>query len=264
MSGEMQNIQPTEQTTMPQIPSPPPKKQNMLGTEILIIIFFFILAIGILNYFNLLRLSELFPNYLGFLPHKPYEQSQQSNNVTTAPTPPPTPLSLSQQEELNSQAKETLMSFFPTILSPSSLPKSASDISLKRNKGLAESHSAWWSMQGGTLSAILVLTPESNNIVQSYLSLTKPQSASVSAELARITTPQVFSIEPKGTWGCQPIFNTMTYCENFWEEEDGTRRGIGMRGLSSQAMIFFCQHNKESKLYSWKSCAFELKETGVQ
>ena len=49
-----------------------------------------VIIFGTLNYFNILRLSELFPNYLGFLPHQQSKQEsnpaiQQSNNVTPIP-----------------------------------------------------------------------------------------------------------------------------------------------------------------------------------
>ncbi|MEK7533925.1 MAG: hypothetical protein AAB600_01170 [Patescibacteria group bacterium] len=56
--------------------------------------------------------------------------------------------------------------------------------------------------------------------------------------------------------------------------KNGTRRGLGMEGLFTQgvdlisgkpeAMLVFCEHTKESKIYPWKSCQFEFSKTGVR
>ena len=63
---------------------------EFLFVGIVLVLFF-----GTLNYFNILQVSSVFPNQLGFLPHKPYQPSQQLNNVamkqinniTTIPSP---------------------------------------------------------------------------------------------------------------------------------------------------------------------------------
>lgn len=62
--------------------------------EIIFVVVFLVIFFGILNYFNILRLSEIFPNYLGFLPRRdvPTGTSQQPaspqggfNNLTIVP-----------------------------------------------------------------------------------------------------------------------------------------------------------------------------------
>lgn len=68
--------------------------------EVLFVGVVIILLFGTLNYFNILRLSELFPNQLGFLPHR--QQSSNVNTVTIAPT-------ISPSASLLEPAKETLM-----------------------------------------------------------------------------------------------------------------------------------------------------------
>ena len=70
-----QTSQPVEQ----QSPLPVNRSKNKVGFEILFIGIVIIFLTGILNYFNILPLSSLFPNYLGFLPH---QQSKQESNVT--------------------------------------------------------------------------------------------------------------------------------------------------------------------------------------
>lgn len=40
---------------------------------------FFVMLFVILNYFNILSLSSLYPNQLGWLPHRPYSEKQQGS-----------------------------------------------------------------------------------------------------------------------------------------------------------------------------------------
>lgn len=65
-------------------PKQTPKKGFLFG--ILLVVIVVILVFGALNYFNILRLSEIFPNYLSFLPHKQSKQfvspTGRLNNVT--------------------------------------------------------------------------------------------------------------------------------------------------------------------------------------
>jgi len=267
--------QETSQSTGIQNPSQQPdNKQGALKTfallkvgiiELFFVAIVLILLFGILNNFNILPLSTLFPNQLGWLPRKevPTGTSQQS--------PPPTiPRSLN----LTNQAKQILTNSMQSILTSSLLPKSSADITLTQTQGIKESFSSAWDTKEGTVSAVLVVSPDGKDIVQSYLSFLKTESVPPSVGLTKAITSQFFSIQPNGTWGCKPIHINMTYCENFWEEEDGTRRGLAMKGLLTQGvdlisgkpevMLVFCEHTKQSKLYSWKSCEYEFAKTGVQ
>lgn len=247
-----------------QLPRQQGRNKFLISVSIAILLLLLLLT---LNYFNILSLSKLFPNQFGWLPHMKYEQSQQMNNITISPTTSPS-------ASLLEPAKQTLINFLPTILTPSFLPKSSPEITLTQTKGIQESFSATWNSINGTESAILIVSPDGKNITQFYLSFLKSKSATPSEELAKITTSQFFLIQPKGKWGCKPINASMTYCENFWEEPNGVKRGIGIKGLFTQgpnlkkedipqSLIFYCEHNKDSKIYSWKSCASEFAETGV-
>jgi len=261
------DIQQSIQTPLP-VPSSPsetPKEKRGILFEVIFVVAFLAVLFAILNYSNILPHSKLFPDLFGFLPHKNSEQPEQNNNITTVPTI--TSAVSFPQQALSQQAKETLLDFLPTILSPSLVPQSSSTITFKQNEGIRESFSTLWDTKEGTVSAIMVSSSDGTNISQMYLSFLKPQSQVPTVELAQTTTSQFFSIQPKGKWGCKPIYvNTMTFCENFWEEEDGERLGLGIIGVSPQEsnLVFFCQHNKDSKLYSWKSCQNEFAETGVQ
>lgn len=269
----MDNTLPNQQIEQPQVPAnqevpnalTPKDKGNKKGLlfGLIFVGIVLILLFGTLNYFNVLRLSELFPNQLGWLPHRPY---QQYNNLTILPTIAP-PISPTQQ------AKQTLTNFLPTILSPVLIPE-PSQITIEQDKNpLGKTFISSWGIKESTIAAIVIVA-DNKNISQLYLSLQRPQNIVPSVKLASASTSELFSVKPKGEWGCKPIYATMTYCENFWEENDGARRGLAMRGLftqepnliggQSEAMLIFCEHTKESKIYSWKSCEFEFKETGMQ
>lgn len=60
--------------------------------ELVFVLVVLALFFGTLNYFNILSLSSLYPNQLGFLPHRPLQQSQQN---IPRPSPSPTPEFLS-------------------------------------------------------------------------------------------------------------------------------------------------------------------------
>lgn len=69
----------------------PPKGNKGILFEIIFVLIALILVFGTLNYFNILKLSEIFPNYLGWLPHKEVPTgTSQLNNVTIVPTIKPT------------------------------------------------------------------------------------------------------------------------------------------------------------------------------
>lgn len=278
MDGQM----PTPQNEQPaQTPSPSSQnetsqeKKGLLKAlallevgliEVLFVGVVIILLFGTLNYFNILRLSELFPNHLGFLPHKPYEQSKQYTNVITIPTIAPATDSSIQQ------AKQTLVAFLPAVLDSSLLPNS-SQITLEQDKNLKTTFIGSWNIKESTVAAILIVT-DRKSISQFYLSVPIFNSMPPSINLASTITSELLSIKPKGTWGCKPLYNDSSYCENFWEEADGIKRGVALQGLFAKepnlivgqptAMLVFCEHNKESKLYSWKSCQFEFAQTGVR
>ncbi|MCL4419785.1 hypothetical protein M1146_06870 [Patescibacteria group bacterium] len=53
--------------------------------EISFVLIIIIVLFGILNYFNILSLSTLYPNQLAFLPHIPYSQNKTTQDVFQKP-----------------------------------------------------------------------------------------------------------------------------------------------------------------------------------
>jgi len=266
MDGETVNLANQDQTLSNQPPPQqsvePAKKINLLGI-IFIIIILILFSLGFLNYLNILLLSTLFPNQLGWLPRKevPTGTSQQSQQYSTAIITPTV--------SLTQQAEETLISFLPVILNPSLLPKSSSDVNLREDKGIKQSVSGTWDTKDGKAITILTVSPNGKEISQLLIFFPYVTTESVSTEFAQSIIPKLFSITPKGKWACKTIPDTANYCENFWEEANGTRRGIALKrnipfSQAKKITISFCERSQKSSLYSWKSCAVEFAETGVQ
>lgn len=66
------------------------KKSNIFLTlliEIFTLLFLFFVFLAVLNYFNILSLSALYPNQLGFLPHRAGLNQQQKNTQLDTAAP---------------------------------------------------------------------------------------------------------------------------------------------------------------------------------
>ena len=263
MDGEIVTLPSQNQKPSDQPSRDVSSQDNKKKTGIFVTVFVGIVAIFLffvtLNYFNILPFPSLFLDQLGFLPHK---TSQQSNNITIAPTASP---SISLLEP----AKQILNSYLPTILSSSVFPQSSSDINLKEDKGIKQSVSGTWDTKDGKAITIFTISPDGKEISELLLFFPHKTTASASMESAQLTTPKLFSIIPKGKWACKTIPNIGNYCENFWEEENGVRRGIALKqplplSQAKKITISFCERSQESRLYSWKSCTSEFAKTGIQ
>jgi len=226
---------------------PPWKKIVLISGGIVILILTIILT---LNYFNILSLSSLFPEYFSWLPH----QSLQT--------------SLS-KEELQRKAQETLIKSLPKILIPSLLPTSSSNFSLTQDTGTAKSFSAKWNASQQPITATFTLIQQGYNLSSLNILFWIPQPLTPSAESAQTTIDSFFSIKPKNEWNCKDISGA-TYCESFWEEKDGTKQGLDIHGVLTArtnekgVVVSFCERHKNNPLYSWQSCISEFAKTGLR
>ncbi len=59
--------------------------------EISFVFIIIIVLFGILNYFNILSLSAVYPNQLGFLPHKSFDKIAVQKDVISSPLPATSP-----------------------------------------------------------------------------------------------------------------------------------------------------------------------------
>lgn len=263
MNSQIPTPSPSENPAPSPIPSGvKPEGKKSIVFETIFVAVFLIILIGILNYFNILKLSEIFPNYLGWLPHKS-EQSKQlasptggSSNAIISPT---------------DQDKQALTSFIPTVIASSYAPKSSSDIVLVQGKTAKDDFLAAWSIKDGK-ATVRFVSSKDGQIASIYVFLNYILNKPVSADLAKETVPQFFLPIPKEKFSCKPLSNDSNYCESFWEEDDGTKKGVGIQQIGASTSetdavsttVFFCQFTKESSSYSQKSCSSEFAETGVK
>lgn len=106
---------------MPQIIQETPKEnksKSLIGFGIVEfgLVGAFILILLILNYFNILSLSQIFPGQLGFLPHRPLSQSRIGKQTIISPTPkPPIKPSCPVEEKFCDSAKEMTYNGNPAL-----------------------------------------------------------------------------------------------------------------------------------------------------
>ncbi|MBI2613416.1 MAG: hypothetical protein HYW62_01465 [Candidatus Levybacteria bacterium] len=230
--------------------------------EIVFVGIVLFLLFGTLNYFNILSVSDAFPKYLSWLPRQTTQTkniSLNQQNIVFSPTP---------VISLEKNAKDTLANFLPKILNASLIP-SKSDMIVTQDKITKDSFTISWEKKEGTISAVFILPANPEEISSLNIQLPTTQASSPSIQSAEATTSSLFVIQPNGKWGCKPLYDR-TYCENFWEENDGIRRGISMYGPftilngTAGSIVSFCQHGKSAAtIYSWKSCTAEFADTGI-
>lgn len=232
--------------------------------EIGLVAIVLILLFSALNYFNILPVSDVLPQYFGWLPKKhtqtkltsPNQILQTPKTITIIPTITVSP---------ETSAKEILLNFLPEIFNSSFLPP-ASGFTFKQSN--EQNFIFSWNAKQVTIGGAIEISVQSSHASTFSLGLTQTSNTPPSPTLALTVISPIFSIQPKGIWGCKPL-RGITYCENFWEEQSGEKRGLSVLGLLELRegglglLISFCQHNKNSDLYSWKSCTVEFKNTGV-
>lgn len=232
--------------------------------EVILLTVAVIVALAVLNYFNIFSISSIFPDQLGFLPRKNNDLmlKQQSNKTIV-------PIALSPKNSSKQTAKEALINFLPLVVNPVFLPEDGSKVSLFEDKEDKQKFTGVVSVNEISGSASFFVSSDSKKILSVSVVFPYKTIDKGSIALAKKITPLYFVNEPKGEWSCGFLPNSAVFCENFWEEENGLKRGVGIQGnnpksTSQKMSVFFCEHTKESSFYSWKSCAFEFSEKGAR
>jgi hypothetical protein len=251
----------------PTLSNEPSQKNRGILFKIVFVVVLLTFLFAILNYFNILPLSKLFPSYLGFLPRRdvPNGTSQSlkienTNSRQGFPTPIPS---------LTENAKQALIVYLPTILDPSLIAASSSGITLTKDRSNQQGFIASWKTKEKNIDSSFHISQDLKKIIAvDFYVKDSELLSSISTETAMSKAAQIFSIEPKGTWGCKKvIIESMLYCENFWEQSENSKRGLGALIITSPAgdrtVYYLCEHTNASDLYSWKSCRPEFLKTGV-
>jgi hypothetical protein len=233
-----------------------------------------LLLFGTLNYFNILPVSSVFPNQLGWLPKREVPSgTSQPQNISLKK--PPVPLSIPPSLGLSQRAQTDLPQFIKSSLKPSFIPKSFDVKPILDSKGAVldsnQFNASWNLVEGETIS---VSTRYNNQglVEDRNILLVLPQLSNLNLISAPTLTRQYFTQESGGVWKCVALnlgnkTNTKSaICENFWIDSQKVKHGIGVLSpisVNQKTSIFSCQLYPQSLVYSWKSCNFIFKDKGL-
>lgn len=242
-------------------PQPPQKRAGIILIGIIIVILLIPILLA-LNYSNIFSLSQLFPNQLGWLPHK------------TQPVPTPLPASTQEQNfSSNSfqydteKAKTILTQYIKDSIKPEFLPDNLEikqGLSIdNRTEELNHQFGSYFTDNQTTFS-INFHYKENTNTPNDFIIFIQPTNvdeATVTQAIANSLTSTYFHNPYSPIDNCETK-GTTSYCENFKAEFNG-KRGFGVligQDLSKSpptltSIIFTCFVPKESKDYNTqKSC----------
>ena len=227
----------------------PPKKGFLL--EIVFVAVILVILFGILNYFNILKLSEIFPNYLGFLPH-----IKQNNK----PGPNPTQIPANFQYDME-YSKTILIKYVKEIIKPEFLPEN-----LDIKQGLTFNNSVDEKLKN-LFGSYIKNDNETISVTFNYIENTflpsdfkilihpiKTEQTTLNVALANSLISSYF-INPIPIEKCDSI-KTTSYCKTIKTESEGKREFGVIIGLDSSksppvpvSTIFTCFIPKENILY---------------
>ncbi len=241
--------------------------------EIVFVSVMVLLIFGTLNYFNILYVSETFPNILGWLPslrvQHAYRDKINSNIYNDfiksyyAPRPTPTPFVRFSYDTV--KAQNALESYIKDNIKQEFLPE---EIEVKQgltmdgriNQNMRYEFGTYFVTEKVTLSANFIYN-ENTNIASDYGVFIQPNdltsitpTESLSNSLLNIYFQHPYSVSSCQTKG------TTSYCENF-QVLNGEKIGYGYGTITntqtnkSTPIVFACLVPKESKYYDiLKSC----------
>lgn len=196
--------------------------------EIGFVLLFLVLTFGLLNYFNILRLSSVFP-ILSFLPTTKKEVTARSTDTHSTS---------------QSDIEKVLTAFAKDTLKKDFLPNKT-----KSNKD-ADYYSMTWDARQYAAQLLYSLHPESSTIL---LTLTqyKKQSITLNSEIAMnvlkevlntdIHLPQLMCVTRNNTINCAVFTNTIEGKEGF---------GVTTKTASGSAItLMTCRIPKSSRVY---------------
>jgi len=258
--------------------TPPKNKLHALAFleiglfEIGFVAVILLLLFGVLNYFNILSVSEVFPKQLGWLPRKEVSSGTSQTKLAsqgealrgsgekTAPSPANfTPTTFQYDTE---KAKTLLTQYIKDTIKPSLLPANIEIKQATINSKIENSSLffASFNIQNASTAAVFRYdkTVNSTNSLSLSLNLKNLSQFTDTTTLANFllstyfSTPLILS-DPN----CRMVSESV-FCENFQTTSDG-KKGYGMTIIGTPPKsinnIFTCLIPKESADYaSAKSC----------
>lgn len=241
--------------------------KKKLVLRILFTVIIIILLIVILNYFNILfnilPLSRLFPNQLGFLPHK------AQNRPTSIPQSTETPTNYSSTvfQYDSEKAKIILTQYIKGDIRPEFIPQTLDikqGLSIdNRQEDLKYQFGTYFTSKQSAISVNFHYKENTNtpNDFIIFIQLSQIDKTPVTPTLANTMATSYFNNPYSPIQNCSNKEAT-SYCETFRTEDNG-KRGYGVIFTDDNSVsppkfipiVFTCLVPKESKDYATqKSC----------
>lgn len=215
-----------------------------------------LILLGTLNYFNILSVSDVFPNQLGFLPRQTQPKTSQNTSLykpTVAPAP-------TIPDNIIANAKFLM----EDVLAPSFLPANSffimQGIENSNGSNIYSAGASWIGKDKERLSATVKYN-QSQLITARQIAIYMPQAiVNLDASGSALLASKYIKIEPQSVFKCKSYLpsSKLIFCESFWEDTNGVKRGIDVSSPvfgSNETQIFYCEFHKENPNYSWTSCS---------
>lgn len=253
--------QPTESNPPPEqqyIKPAPSLKVELAGFGFVVVAL--ILLFGILNYFNILSISDVFPKYFSWLPRQrvsvlPQPITQSSTGIKTTSSVP-------------DFAKKDLTNFADSVIVPSSISTSL----LEKNTYITDNNNTYatttWNINGNEFKPTIKYGAK-NALIDKQLLLSLSAALPIlDASIAPSIAEQYLTVTPQTSFSCVtlPISLKTMLCESFWQDTDGTKKGIDIISpiVGNKAQVFYCERTPQSPDYAWQSCNTNFQDTGVK
>lgn len=223
-----------------------------------------LILFGVFNYFNLLPISKIFPNQLGFLPHRPYQQGGTATRPSNTLIPNQQ-MSKSNTPPVPAVIKKDIQSFAKSYIKSSlSLPSLDVKPATLANGTILDPNrfGAYWAIGNGVSISISArygqdLVAQDRSVLVAF-----PESINLNNLTADSNTSKYFLVQAKGTWNCGKEMaggKEFTNCVNFWIDAQNIKKEINIISFSSatnnqNTSIAFCERTTQSIFYGWKSC----------
>lgn len=257
----------------PHIASRP--KKGLLGVFFIVIFVIITIALflGILNYLNILPVSDLWPQQFGWLPHK---QSKQYSNVTIVPPVRqsyPTFAPSSVTFAYDASKADTLLSKYlrdkiKSDYLPSKIEVKHKLIASGKQEGTDYEFGANWTINNIFFQSNFHYEISTNNPSDMQFSI-QPQNIKETTSSASLTktlsATYLKNIPESSNFNCGVSQTTISFCENFQETALG-KEGFGLVIAKAQPnntiFIFSCFIPKESVYFNIRTSCLLFNEKG--
>lgn len=231
--------------------------------EVLVGVFILLLIFGVLNYFNILPLSNLFPKHLSFLPRQ--TPKDIAINITKQVSPSPGSVS----KTLSSPEKENAAKISQDLVNKLIKPAYQDTLSLEEKNLVIDGetqpfpyYSANW--QKNSVSARLTLQYDfiNRNPLTLNISLEVPTITQIVSESsAGSIIGKYVSLPSNSKFTCdEPNPLGVVQCSTMTTQSDKSKIGFSLRANPKEASagaknaVILCQVFPSSSRYSWTSC----------